>query len=205
MAAAFRPVWGYTPAAPEGVDTFHLSVLPPVRPTIALLRTPRFPQRSGHLLRLLPDWPCSIHRQTPEHLFGTPCRTARRSGSWAIPSLCRATPSATSEHLMGLLGSSPIPRSLVASCVSFQLRPLPSAGITRLPRYYGPLRHPKRPGLSLASCQLIRNRDHRWNFPCYAWPPFASMPSPIPRQVGWNLFAHTIPSASAFPIIGAGR
>src|SRR5258708_4841039 len=32
---------------------------------------------------------------------------------------------------------------------------LPSAGVTRLRRYYGPLRHPRRPGLSLASCQLI--------------------------------------------------
>src|SRR6266851_4213219 len=31
------------------------------------------------------------------------------------------------------------------------------------------------------------------------------MPSPIPRQVGWNLFAHTIPSASAFPRFTAGR
>src|SRR5882762_9464272 len=29
--------------------------------------------------------------------------------------------------------------------------------------------------------------------------PIAYMPSPIPRQVGWNLFARTIPSASAFP------
>src|SRR6202790_140728 len=135
MAAAFRPVWGYTPAAPEGADTFDLSVLPPVRPTIALPRTPRFLQRSGHLFPLLPYWLCSIDRQTPEHLFGAPCRTAHRSESWAIPSLCRATPSATSEHLMGLLGSSPIPPSLVASCVSFQLRPLPSPGITRLPRY----------------------------------------------------------------------
>src|SRR5947207_6702159 len=155
MAAAFRPVCGYTPAAPEGVDTFHLSVLPPVRPTIALLRIPRFPQRSGHLLLLLPDWLCSIHRQTPEHLFGTPCHTARRNGGWAIPSLCRATPSATSEHLMGLLGSSPIPRSFVASCVSFQLRLLPSSGITRLRRYCEPLRHPSRPGLSLTSCPFI--------------------------------------------------
>jgi hypothetical protein len=35
------------------------------------------------------------------------------------------------------------------------LRSLPSTGVTRLPRYYGPLRHPTRPGLSLASCQLI--------------------------------------------------
>src|SRR6266542_1895310 len=56
---------------------------------------------------------------------------------------------------MELLGSSPIPRSLVASCVRLYLRPLPFAGITRLPRYYGPFRHPIRPGLSLASCQLI--------------------------------------------------
>jgi hypothetical protein len=107
----------------------------------------------------------------PGHLFGTPCRTARRNGSWAIPSLCRATPSAISEHLMGLFGSSPIPRSLIASCVSFQLRPLPSPGITRLPQYYGPLRHARRPGLSLASRRLIGGSysypyDHQWGFPC---------------------------------------
>ena len=56
---------------------------------------------------------------------------------------------------MELLGSSPIPRSFVASCVSFQLRLLSSTGVTRLHRYYEPLRHPNRPGLSLASCQLI--------------------------------------------------
>src|SRR3984893_18470397 len=34
---------------------------------------------------------------------------------------------------------------------------------------------------------------------------FACMPSPIPRQVGRNSFARTIPLASAFPRIGAGR
>ena len=34
---------------------------------------------------------------------------------------------------------------------------------------------------------------------------FAYMPSPLPRQVGWNLFAHTIPSTSAFPRLVAGR
>src|ERR1700691_4846082 len=45
--------------------------------------------------------------------------------------------------------------SSVACCVRLELRPLPSAGVTRLPRYYGPLRHPIRPGLALASCQLI--------------------------------------------------
>jgi len=49
------------------------------------------------------------------------------------------------------------------------------------------------------------NRDHRWDFPCCVWSPFACMPSPIPRQVGWNLFARTLPFASAFPETGAGR
>src|SRR4029077_8663915 len=91
----------------------------------------------------------------PSRLLGTPCRTGHRSESWAIPSLCHATPSATSEHLVELLGSSPIPRSFVASCVSFQLRPLSPTGVPRLHRSYEPLRHPKRPGLSLASCQLV--------------------------------------------------
>jgi hypothetical protein len=32
------------------------------------------------------------------------------------------------------------------------------------------------------------HRDHRWDFPCCVWSPFACMPSPIPRQVAWNLF-----------------
>jgi hypothetical protein len=35
-----------------------------------------------------------------------------------------------------------------------EVRPLPSTGVTRLPRYYEPLRHPTRPGLTLARCQL---------------------------------------------------
>ena len=34
---------------------------------------------------------------------------------------------------------------------------------------------------------------------------FAYMPSPIPRQDEWNLFAHVIPSISAFPRTGVGR
>src|SRR5580692_2772034 len=55
-----------------------------------------------------------------------------------------------------LLGSSPFSLSVVASCVRLQLKPLPSIGVTRLLRYYEPLRHPTRPGLSLTSCQLIR-------------------------------------------------
>jgi hypothetical protein len=66
------------------------------------------------------------------------------------------TPSATPENKnRELIGLSPISRSFVASCVRLQLRPLPSTRITRLRRYYEPLRHPSQPGLSLTSCQLI--------------------------------------------------
>jgi len=38
--------------------------------------------------------------------------------------------------------------------LSLELRPLPSTGITQLHEYYGPLRHPRAPGLSLAGVQL---------------------------------------------------
>src|SRR5260221_862546 len=109
----------------------------------------------GLLLLLLRHWLCHIHRRKPKRLLGIPCRTGHSSQSWALPSLFRSTPFETSEHSMDLLGSSPIPRSFVASCVSFQLRLLPFTGVTRLRQYYEPLRHPSQPGLSLTSCQLI--------------------------------------------------
>ena len=44
---------------------------------------------------------------------------------------------------------------LTTSCVCLEPRPLPSAGVTRFPRYYGPLRHPKAPGTSLTSFRLL--------------------------------------------------
>jgi len=47
-----------------------------------------------------------------------------------------------------------------------EVRPLPSTGVTRLRRYYEPLRHPKRPGLSLAGLRLAVTHRHRWGFPC---------------------------------------
>jgi hypothetical protein len=78
----------------------------------------------------------------------------RRSGSRLLPSLSRATPSAVSEHSSELIGC-PIPRSLTTSCVRLELRSLPSPGVTRLLRYYGPLRLPTAPGLSLAGVRLI--------------------------------------------------
>src|SRR5215831_15715970 len=204
-ASAFRPAWVSTLAGQAAVDRFYFSALAPVRPTTSPLHTPRCPQTFGHLRRLLRHWLCSIRRRKPERLVGASCRTEHRSENWAIPSLCRATPSATSERLVELLGSSPIFLSFVASCVSFQLRLLPSTGVTRLQRHYEPLRHPSRPGLSLTSCRLIQNNDHRWDFSCCVWSPLPACRRQYHGRTDGNLFAHTIPSTSAFPETGAGR
>src|SRR5262245_34642487 len=68
--------------------------------------------------------------------------------------LSRVTPSAVSEPSSELIGF-PISRSFTTSCVCLELRSLPSTGVTRLPRYYEPLRHPKAPGLSLTGFRLV--------------------------------------------------
>src|SRR5213593_2074209 len=77
--------------------------------------------------------------------------------------LSRATPSAASEHLSELIGF-PISMSFTTYCVCLELRSLPSTGVTRLPRYYEPLRHPRAPGLSLTGFRLIL-ADHAMGLP----------------------------------------
>src|ERR1700729_1055147 len=66
----------------------------------------------------------------------------------------RATPSAASEHHLELIGC-PISISFAMFCVCLELRPLPSTRVTRFPRYYEPLRHPRAPGLSLTGVRLV--------------------------------------------------
>src|SRR5437870_7055858 len=96
---------------------------------------------------------------------------AHRTGQADLPhpalgkdvTLSRATPSAASEHLSELIGF-PISRSFTTYCVCLELRSLPSTGITRLQRYYEPLRHPRAPGLSLTGFQLVI-ADHALGLP----------------------------------------
>ena len=45
--------------------------------------------------------------------------------------------------------------SRTASYVCLELRPLSSTSITRLLKYYGPVRHPKTPSLSLTGRRLV--------------------------------------------------
>src|SRR5262249_1199334 len=70
---------------------------------------------------------------------------------------------------MWVLDSSPLHRLWATSDVDLDLRSLPSTGVTRLRRYYEPLRHPRRPGLSLAGFRLAVTRRHRWGFPCFVF------------------------------------
>jgi hypothetical protein len=89
------------------------------------------------------------------------------------------TLSATAENNGGVVRLiAPLP-FVVASCVRLPRRPLPSTAGTRLLQYYQPLRHPKRPGPSLACCQLIRT----------AIPAGTSRVSPGP--LCWHAVAHT--------------
>ena len=77
----------------------------------------------------------------------------------------RVTPSAVSEHFFGVDRLANL-LALFAYCVCPELRPLPSIGITRLHRYYEPLRHPKAPGLSLAGVRLLNRLSTSRGFPC---------------------------------------
>src|SRR6266568_2534605 len=79
--------------------------------------------------------------------------------------LSRAPPSAASEHLLELIGF-PISRSFTTYCVCLELRSLPSTSVTRLPRYYEPLRHPRAPGLSLTGFRLVL-ADHALGLPVF--------------------------------------
>jgi hypothetical protein len=75
----------------------------------------------------------------------------------------------------------PISRLSAACYVDLELRPLPSTGITRRRRYYAPIRHPGRPGLSLTGVRLRVTRPHRLGFPVLRCSPCTDMPSSLPR------------------------
>ena len=77
--------------------------------------------------------------------------------------LAHATPSAVPEHF-AKFDRLPNLRVLTASCVGPELRPLSSTGVTRLPRYYRPLRHPRAPDPSLTGDRLL-SAEHTLGFP----------------------------------------
>lgn len=90
--------------------------------------------------------------------------------------------------------------------IGFELRPLCSAGITRPPRSYGPVRHPPRPSPIVTDHSLIPTLEiTAMGFPCGVDSPCAHMPSPLPRRNLWVQVSLTSPEMAAFPVIQAGR
>jgi hypothetical protein len=89
--------------------------------------------------------------------------------------------------------------------VGSEPRPLPSAGITQLPQYCGPFRHPIAPSLSVTGFRLVDALDPARGFLCCIGLPLVCMLSLLPRR---NRKVHPSLSTlavSAFPEILAGR
>src|SRR5450830_1735719 len=105
------------------------------------------------------------------------------------PSLSRATPFAVSEHSPEFIGC-PISRSFTTYCVCLELRSLPSTGVTRLQRYYEPLRHPKAPGLSLAGFRLVI-ADHALGLPVFRALSLCTCCRQYPGAASGRSFAHS--------------
>src|SRR5450756_2134760 len=116
------------------------------------------------------------------------------------PSLSRATPSAVSEHSPEFIGC-PISRSFTTYCVCLELRSLPSTGVTRLQRYYEPLRHPKAPGLSLAGFRLVI-ADHALGLPVFRALSLCTCCRQYPGAASGRSFAHS-PSRISLPRNGS--
>jgi hypothetical protein len=88
---------------------------------------------------------------------------AMASASAREPARTTTMPS-PSQRCSSSLQWGPAAKSLTTSCVALELRPLPSPSVTRLQRYYGPLRHPSAPSLSLTGVRLIIP-DHALGLP----------------------------------------
>src|SRR5208282_4846694 len=107
-----------------------------------------------------------------------------------------------SEHVAELIGC-PISRSFATSCVCLELRSLPSTGITRLPRYYEPLRHPSAPSLSLTGVRLILP-DHAMGLPVLRALSLCTCCRHYPGAAAGRSLRSSHPAISAFPGRGAG-
>ena len=109
----------------------------------------------------------------------------------------RATPSAVLEHSSELIGC-PISRSLTTFCVRLELRSLPSTGVTRLQRYYEPLRHPGAPGLSLAGVRLVIP-GHALGLPVLRTLSLCTCCRHYPGAATGHTLRSSHPAVSAFP------
>ena len=89
---------------------------------------------------------------------------ASRIATRVLPSLQPVAPSAAPTHHRSFLGLPNLPCFATFS-TRLELRPLPSTGITRLPRYYGLFRHPIAPSLTVTGLRLVATTDRAIGLP----------------------------------------
>jgi hypothetical protein len=151
--------------SPGGSDQAFAQPTGAFTPELSTIRSPS--SLSGITTGVSEQFPRRYFQPLERHLASLHPHPAHRTGRADLPHPAlgedsrnrqkplHVTPPATLENSLGvcrLIANLP---SFVASCVRLQLGPLPSTGITRLPQYYEPFRHPSQPGPSLTSCQLI--------------------------------------------------
>jgi hypothetical protein len=89
-------------------------------------------------------------------------------------------------------------------CVCPELRPLPSTGITRLHRYYKPLRHPRAPAPSLAGVRLLI-AEHASGLPVLRALSLVYMLPPLPRRSDWDSICSITQRCQSSPLGSSGR
>src|SRR5271165_6175022 len=91
--------------------------------------------------------------------------------------------------------------SFATFCVCLELRSLPSAGVTRFPRYYEPLRHPRAPGLSLTGVRLVLSSltEPRFGASRVARAFLVCVLPPVPRCSDWASSSLISPSCISLP------
>ena len=97
----------------------------------------------------------------------------------------------------------PISGPFTTSCVCLELRLLPSPGVTRLQRYYKPLRHPTAPGLSLAGVWLVIP-DHAMGLPVLRALSLCTCCRQYPGAAAEHRLRSSHPAVSAFPGVAVG-
>lgn len=163
-AAAGRSVWGHRPGAPGSPGSASPSRLAPIHPTTARPHTPRCPQSSHRPSRACRHCCAPADKHGRGCLPGRSCRTGRKSGSRATPSLSHEVPAEVSAVLSELVGScqSPLPH-LFRHCPRTEApslhRHYPASTVLRTSR------HPNRPGLALVGCRLARTSRLRLGLP----------------------------------------
>ena len=122
-----------------------------------------------------------------------------------LSSLQHVVPSAALAHIAGVSQGCPNLPCFATFSTRLELRPLSSTGITRLPRYYGPFRHPIAPSLTVTGLRLVDTTDHAIGLPVLrAFPSCVHAVATTPAQRLGALLCSPHPVLSAFPAL-AGR